>query len=277
MGFRIRCGGYKTPFDPFKRADGTIVCTPEGQDLSLWCSKLAPKQQDQWLAAASWTSTEGDRVGAMAWRGKNDAGTVDRGDIYWDKDPLPYDPRPEGDRESWGEHRPRYGGNGWWTGAVFSDARDVEISNPADVSATTYQLAPGATIVPQLAAPYYGGGSFGGQITGLTIFLSILLSINLLETLTTGERFTTRCLGLQLLGIRHIRLIASGKGLRGKSTNSMTATFLIATLVFPSSPLNSPLVRDLGIRFSIRIPCQKTYPTPMKPPLRLVALRSQGT
>lgn len=157
MGFRIRCGGYKTPFDPFKRADGTIVCTPEGQDLSLWCSKLAPKQQDQWLAAASWTSTEGDRVGAMAWRGKNDAGTVDRGDIYWDKDPLPYDPRPEGDRESWGEHRPRYGGNGWWTGAVFSDARDVEISNPADVSATTYQLAPGATIVPQLAAPYYGG------------------------------------------------------------------------------------------------------------------------
>ncbi len=152
MAPKIRCGGYKTPFDPFLRPDGTRVCDPEGTDLALWANKLGAKQQDKWLAAASWRDPEGKIRGAMAWKA-----ATGRGDVYWNEQPLSYDPRPAEDRESWGEHRPRYGGNGWWTGAVFPDARDVEISNPADVSATTYQLAPGTTIVPQLTAPYFGG------------------------------------------------------------------------------------------------------------------------
>lgn len=160
MAPKIRCGGYKTPFDPFLRADGTRVCEPEGTDLALWANKLGAKQQDKWLAAASWRDPEGKIRGAMAWK------AATRGDVYWNEEPLSYDPRPVGDRESWGAHRPRYGGNGWWTGAVFPDARDVEISNPADVSATTYQLAPGTTIVPQLSAPFYGG--YAGNIGGVT-------------------------------------------------------------------------------------------------------------
>ncbi len=153
---QVRAGGYRTPFEPFRRDDGSEICQPTMDGLALWCSKLAPKRNDRWLVAASWNNNDGNPVGAMAWQASNAEGDPVRGEVVWDDQPLSYDPRPAGDRESWGEHRPRYGGNGWWTGAVFPDARDVEISNPADVSATTYQLAPGATIVPQLSVPYYG-------------------------------------------------------------------------------------------------------------------------
>lgn len=148
---KIRCGGFKSPFDPFVRANGSRICNPETRDLTLWANKLAPKQQDKWLATAAWTDEDGNRHGAMSWKDGS------RGDVYWDNQPLSYDPRLPGERESWGEHRPRYGGNGWWSGAVFSDARDVNINNPADISATSYQLPPGVTIVPQLNVPFYGG------------------------------------------------------------------------------------------------------------------------
>jgi len=147
---QIRCGGFSDPFDPF---EGLSV-DPDAPGLQLHVDKLAPGQENQWVAGAVWgqSADAPDEApviagGAIAWTDS----TQTHHTKQWDHAPLPEDPRPQ--RQPFGYFKPKWAGEGCFIGHEFFPLEQgVDIGNPTADAEPSFDLPPGMVIVPEAIA-----------------------------------------------------------------------------------------------------------------------------